>query len=542
MSTLLSSRPTLPRLATLASVGLLGALACSFTLDFAQCRDDADCVNAQGRDLVCGGDARCVERADPAEVVCEATAECVEAFDAEHVCNPSGRCAALASDRCAIVRPPADVDPADVVWIGSILATSPPFEHLVSPLQNAVQLAVEDFNASTSLTGGRKVGWIGCDSAGDVEHGLEAARHLVLDVGVPAIVGPSFSETTLAVATEVTVPGRVFLMTPTATNPSITDLDDDGLVWRTITSDVHQAEALADRLPLMEPTPRRVLVLGKDDAYGRGLATDVVRHLGDRLPGAAVATLIYENPAGFSSNEQLLGSYGATIGTGYQHRADTVVIAGTSEARELILFYLQAWSNDPDPPALARFVVSHGGVPILESAVNQVAEGFRPDLMPSLEGTSPIIADPENFAAYNIRYMIRFDEQEAITSSSLSYDATMVTLLAMAAAGAEKAIDGVEIARAMPRLVDTSGTRVSFGEGLGFVSTARDILVQGGSVDLHGVSGELDFDLVTGEVRTDFIGWGVVPRQGTTDVPLLTPMRMYMLDPPPALGGTWVDL
>jgi hypothetical protein len=530
------------RLATLAGFGFLASASCTAVLDFPQCRDAEDCADASGRKLVCV-DTRCVEPPDPTEIACESTSECVEVLGDGAVCGPTGRCAALASEQCTIVRAPADVPPADVVWIGSILATSPPYDALVLPLQNAVQLAVEDFNVSTTLPSGRKIGWIGCDSRGRVEHAVAAARHLVEEVGVPAVIGPTFSESTLAVASEVTIPGRTFLMTPTATHPAITELEDGGLVWRTITSDVHQAEALADRLTQMEPGSQRVLVLGKDDAYGRGLSSDVVRLVRERIAGSAVATLIYDDPARFTTTEELLGSYGAIIGTGYQHRADTIVIAGTSEARELILFYLQAWSNDPSPPPLPRFVVSHGGVPILESIVHNVAEGpFRPTLMANLEGTSPVIADPENFAAYNIRYMIRFDDQEAITSSSLSYDATMVTLLAMVAADASGEVDGVEIARAMPRLVDEGGTRVSFGEGLGFIVTARAVLADGGTVDLRGVSGELDFDLVTGDVRTDLVGWGVVPRPGTTDIPLLSPLRMYLLDPPPATGGTWVDL
>jgi ABC-type branched-subunit amino acid transport system substrate-binding protein len=539
MSNQRSRRSSSGWLSRLVGLGMLGGWACSAVVDLPQCRDNADCLDERGGDFVCDA-SRCVLRPDPSEVACESSEDCTAVFEEGHVCNPTGRCAALASSSCSIVRPPADTDPDHIVWVGSILATSPPYDALVLPLQNAVQLAIEDFNGSTSLAGGKKIGWVGCDSRGSVDGALDAARHLVHDVGVPAIVGPTFSESTMAVANEVTIASRVFLMTPTATHPAISDLDDGGLVWRTITSDVHQAEAIADRLPLLDPAPSRVLLLGKDDAYGRGLVSDVNSLVSARLPGVALATLIYEDPARFASNEALLSSYGSIIGTGYQHRADTVVVAGTSEARELILFYLQAWSNDPDAPSLPRFLVSHGGVPVLESIVNSVAEGpFRPALMERLEGTSPVIADPENFSAYNIRYMIRFDDQEAITSSSLSYDATMVTLLAMLAADAQKSLDGVEIARAMPRLVE--GTRVSFGE-TAFPSQAREILVEGGSIDLLGISGELDFDLLTGDVRTDLIGWGVVPRPGTTDVPLLSAKRMYLLDDPPAVGGTWIDL
>jgi branched-chain amino acid transport system substrate-binding protein len=518
-------------------------MACTPTLDFRQCRDDTDCVNEQGVQLVCNSANECVLPPDPANMTCESTTDCVEAFDSGYVCGPENRCAALASERCTIVQPPAGAAPEDIVWIGSILATSPPFNTLIQPLQNATQLAIEDFNNTTALRDGRKIGWVGCDSRGDADAAVEAARHLVDEVGVPALVGPSFSESTLAVAEDVTIPGRTFLITPTATNPAVTQLDDDGLVWRTITSDVHQAEAIADRLPLLDPSPERILVLGKDDAYGRGLASDVVGLAKERLPQAAVASLVYEDPATFQSNDELLSSYGATIGTGFQHGADTVVLVGTSETRELILFYLQARESANPQPPLERYLVSHGGVPVLESIVEAVAPEFRPTLMPQLEGTSPIIQDPQNFAAYNIRYKIRFDDQEALTSSSLSYDATMVVMLAMTAVPEGTPLNGIEIARVMPRLVEKSGTAVSFGgESLQFIAAARDALVAGGDVDLQGVSGALDFDLVTGEVRTDLIGWGLVPQDGTTDVPVLTPMRRYVLDDAPAVGGTWMDL
>ena len=343
----------------------------------------------------------------------------------------------------------------------------------------------------------------------------------------------------IEVANDVTVDAETFVISPTATAKAITDLDDDGLVWRTISSDVYQAPALADMLPLLDPLPERVLLLAKDDIYGNTLLEDVQSRLQTSLPGANIASLIYEDPADFSSNDELLNAYGTTISQGFPHQADTVLILGTSEVRELILFYLQARETMNPQPPLPRFVVSHGGVPVLEDVVEEVAESFRPTLMRFLFGTSPIIQDPANFEAYNIRYKIRFADQDAITASSLGYDATLVALLAAAATKGQK---GSQIANQIENLQDPAGQQIGFNSGIDFIDEARDVLVDGGSVDLTGVSGGLDFDLQTGEVRTDLIGWALLPRDGSPAQPVLTPTRQYILEDAPATTGMWVDL
>lgn len=530
-------------IATMLTSFVLGfgwSVGCTPTLAFDQCTEDADCVNAAGLDLVCMAN-ECVPRPSPSDVACEKTRDCVEAFDDDHVCGPAGVCASLASEECGIVQRPEDAAPEDVVYIGSILATSPPFDAAIVPIQNAVQLAVEDFDVRTRLIGDKRIGWVGCDSQGSPAVAVEAARHLVEDLGISAIVGPSFSESVLEVAEKVAVPGGAFVITPTATVKTITDLPDDGLVWRTIASDIYQASALGDLLPLLDPPAGRVLILSKDDAYGRTLSSDFQERLAQTLPNGKIAKLNYANPASFGSSDELRASYGQVIAQGFPHDADTVVLIGTSEVRDLVLFYLQVRDDENPPPPLPRFVVSHGAIPALLSVVELVDPSFRPQLMAAMHGTAPIIQDEENFAAFNIRYKIRFADQDALSPSSLGYDATMVSLLGMVGTGL-LAPTGHQIADAMKKLVDANGTYVPFSGDLSFVSTARDVLAQGGTVDLQGVTGPLDFDLQTGEVRTNLIRWALVPKAGTNNVPVLTPVGVYVLGPPPAHTGTWMDL
>ena len=57
-----------------------------------------------------------------------------------------------------------------------------------------------------------------------------------------------------------------------------------------------------------------------------------------------------------------------------------------------------------------------------------------------------------------------------------------------------------------------------------------------------GVSGPLDFDLETGDIRTNYIGWEVAPIAGDLTKPALVPQRMYVLHDEPATDGVWIDL
>ena len=582
---------------TLGLSGLFGGLAlgaCSLITEFGECQTDQDCVGA-GAGFVCGADKQCVPGAgtttgdssssattvEPTTsatastgpgsttidettggtteaitsssssgggpVACTKHSECVAAFDEDHLCGKAGECVSALTTECQQLVWP-DNKPSDkVVFLGSVMTTTPPFDTLVVPLQNAVQLAVEDFNNNTDLPGGYKIAWIACDDKGTLENATAAATHLTDVVGTPAIVGPVFSELVIGLAPHAKTTGTLF-MSPTATAKSISTLDDDGLVWRTISSDVYQANALADRIPLMMPTPKKVAIMYKDDAYGNGLLMDTYARLMAKAPGIKVATQKYPNPVTLPP-DQLMNAYATAIASAWgamgQH-PDTIVLIGTTEVTDLILGFMLAASAE-NPPPVPRFVVSHGAVPALPAMVEKAGmPAVQQALIAVSEGVAPVIFDPMNFANFNVRYKIRFNDQEPITASSLSYDSAMVVMFGMAGVPDGMDIDGKNIAATISRMVDKMGTAVSFGEvmppALTFIKKARNILVTGGTVDLRGVSGELDFDLKVGEVRTNVLGWGLDPDANDMNVGVLDPKRMYVLNPVPATDGTWMDL
>jgi len=579
--------------ASLATGALIGA--CSLAVDFAECRNDADCVTKSNAQWECL-EGRCVEPAgssdatttgdpqtttEPTTAVdttgedltttglitatttgetttgvesssetgtppCMLTTECEAALGEGHLCV-DGECVSALTAECQKLVFPSQGSHDKVVLLGSIVPTSPPYDAITVPLQNGVQLAIEDYNKTTDLPGGNRIAWIACDDAGSAVKAIAAAKHLTETLKAPAVIGPIFSEQVIGVAQAVTIPAGVFLITPAATSKAITTLDDNNLVWRPISSDVYQANALADRVLQLDPTATRVALLGKADAYGKGIISDVTKRL-SKLLGAGFKTFEYPDPVSKTPDE-IANEYAAILGAAWGTKdmhPDTLLFAGTSEVAGLVLGTMNVWgSENPLPPA-PRFIVTHGAVPSMEGIVKAAPDAVKPVLMANLEGVAPDILDPQNYESFNIRYKLRFNDTEAITTSSLAYDAALVTIFAMSAIPQGDPVTGAGIAKNVEKLVDGDGTKVSFGDVDGtellFIQKARNALISGGTVDLRGVSGELDFDLTIGEVRTNVIGWGLVPKDGMPTVPVLTPLRVYVLDPVPAEIGTWMDL
>jgi branched-chain amino acid transport system substrate-binding protein len=496
----------------------------------------------------------CIEAA---ELPCDANSQCNTLFGDSYVCvggAGAGSCVDTRSSECASIIWPKDAGGAEwdhdkVALLGSIMPLGELFREFESH-ENAIELAINDVNSTSTLPGERKIAWIACNSGGDPDLAVAAAKHLSTGIGVPAIVGPAFSESVLKVATEVTVAAGVFMITPTATSPSITTLDDNGLVWRPIPSDVYQANALVDWVvEVQDPPPDKVVFLAKRGAYGEGLLLAAQERLEQALPAGGFTPITYADPATLNE-EAWLSELGGLIDAAAQEVPDTIIIAGTREAGEIVGSYVTDWSevSVEQRPELPVFLVTHEAVSVLE----QTLEAFDADpttqmlLYEQLQGVAPILLDEENFQIYNGKYKVAFEHEDASTSSSLSYDAAVLTMLSMATIEAGVKIKGSSVAAGMKRLVNPTGEPISYGDepaGASFIADARAILDQGGDVDLKGVSGTLDFNLDAGELRVDLNNWHLSEK--TSGVPtdaVLDVARIYQLDDAPGERGVWTAL
>ncbi len=502
--------------AVAAAVVLTPALGsgCNLVVDTKadQCAVDADCAGLGGGRCVAG-----VCSTGAAARECNANAECASR-GAFFVCNKAkGACASLKSKECATVEGDYTDDAAFV--IGSILPTAGSDKDTGRAMENSIRLAIGDFLDSSNglplLPGSTKRPFVlvGCNDNSDSDTSVAAARHLVDDVGVPAIIGASFSGITIKVATTVTIPGGVLLISPSATSVAITDLADDGLVWRTSPSDIYQAKAIALLMPTIEKAvrddvelalaaedPVRVAILNKGDSYGSGLGKALEKILVingkpalDLANQPAYKRYDYGNPDDPKTNPP---SYADKLKQVLDFKPHVVLLFGTNEAvTDVFTPLVDKWQG-----TRPRFLFSDGGL------VNDlwVKVGPVADLRKRILGTVPG-TNNQLFSSFKQAYNMKFADgtDPAVFGAAGSYDAAYLLAYASVANGAAPAT-GANLAKALKRLVPP-GTATAVGaEG---VNAAFKALGGGKNVDVEGSSGPLNFDVATGDAPSDIQIW-----------------------------------
>ncbi|MBI5542279.1 MAG: ABC transporter substrate-binding protein, partial [Deltaproteobacteria bacterium] len=122
---------------------------------------------------------------------------------------------------------------AQSIKLGAILSTTGSLATHGTDELEATQLAVEEINNAGGVLGS-KLSLESRDDASDKTRAPTVAQELVA-LGVPAIIGASGTSVTQAMAT-VTIPAQIPTLSPGATSPALTSLQDDGFVFRTAPS------------------------------------------------------------------------------------------------------------------------------------------------------------------------------------------------------------------------------------------------------------------------------------------------------------------
>jgi branched-chain amino acid transport system substrate-binding protein len=133
------------------------------------------------------------------------------------------------------------------VKVGILGDITGPIEALAGPIVKAAQQAFDDVNAQGGILDGKVVAVTG-DSACDPSVAGPAADKLVNTDQVVGIVGAFCTGATIGAATAAGIPGGVVMISPSATAPALTTLDDKDLVFRTAPSDGFQGVKRADLL------------------------------------------------------------------------------------------------------------------------------------------------------------------------------------------------------------------------------------------------------------------------------------------------------
>ena len=159
---------------------------------------------------------------------------------------------------------------AEDVKLGILGDLTGPIESLAPPIVAGAQLAFDQVNAQGGILGGGKIVSITGDSACDPSVAGPAADKLVNTDQVTAIMGAFCTGATIGAATAAGIPGGVVQISPSASAPALTTLEDNDLVFRTTPSDAFQGVKLAELL--LGKGIKDVAVTYVNNDYGKGLA------------------------------------------------------------------------------------------------------------------------------------------------------------------------------------------------------------------------------------------------------------------------------
>ena len=363
------------------------------------------------------------------------------------------------------------------VKIGIILGFTGPIESLTPAMRDSAKLALNEVSGDGAFLGGDTITILEGDSTCiDSAAAVTVAESQISD-GVLAIMGADCSGVTGAIATNVAVPNGVTMVSPSATSPGLTDLDDHGYFFRTSPSDARGGQILAN-IATARGLDSVAMTYTNND-YGKGLA-DVFEAAFTANGGTVTAV---------ASHEDGKGDYSAEVGVLGAAGGDALVVVGYLDqgGKGMIQASL-------DSGAFDTFVLSDGMIgQSLVDAIGADLEGS----FGSLPGTDS--AGATKFTTVATRGGV--DSSGPYTGES--YDAAALIVLALVAGNETSNQDSSfdlrnQIADNIMNVANAPGTEILPGQLL----KAMVILKDGGEINYQGAT---DVELVgVGEASGSF--------------------------------------
>jgi len=356
------------------------------------------------------------------------------------------------------------------IKMGIILGFTGPIESLTPAMADSAELAFKEASDSGSLLGGATISPMRADSTCVDSAAATAAAEGLISGGVAAIMGADCSGVTGAIATNVAVPNGVVMISPSATSPGLTTLDDKGFFFRTAPSDARGGQILADITK--DRRINSVAITYTNNDYGKGLAD--VYEAAVKAHGITVTTVTAheDGKADYSSEAATLAAAGGDALTviGYLDQGGKGVIQAS----------LDAGSFD-------TFIMSDGmiGQSIVDAIGSDLDKSFG-SLPGSTGKGAGVFAEVAKTAG--------IDSSGPYTGES--YDAAALIVLAMQAGNSA---DRASIAKNVMDVANAPGTKIYPGE----LKKGLDLLAEGKKIDYEGATGVTFTDV--GEAEGSFL-------------------------------------
>ena len=343
---------------------------------------------------------------------------------------------------------------AEEVKIGMLQGLTGPTESLVGPMVKGGELAINEVSESGLFLGGKKVVSVRGDSTCiDAAAATAAAERLITSDGVAAINGATCSGATTAVLNNVAIPNGVVMISPSATSPALSTIEDNGLFFRTAPSDARQGEVMATVLGSRGITS--VALTHTNNDYGKGLA-DSFKAAFEASGGEVTIVAAHEDGK---------ADYAAEVGALSSAGGDMLVVAGYLDqgGKGIIQASL-------DSGAFDTFMLPDGMVG------DSLAAAFGTDINGSF-GTVPGTDSPGVAKMAEITEGADFSGTDPYVPEC--YDASALLLLAMQSAGSS---DSAVFKDHIIKVANAPGEKIYPGE----LAKGLQILADGGEIDYVG--------------------------------------------------------
>ena len=341
------------------------------------------------------------------------------------------------------------------IKIGVILGFTGPIESLTPQMADGAELAMKEVTDSGALLGGATVTSVRADSTCiDAAAATAAAERLVTSDGVKAIMGADCSGVTGAILSNVAVPNGIVMISPSATSPSLSTAEDNGLFFRTSPSDARQGVVISDIL--MDQGITSVALTYTNNDYGKGLA-DAFQSAYEAAGGTVTIS---------ASHEDGKADYSAEVGALAAAGGQRLVVAG----------YI-----DQGGGGIVRAALDSGAFDTFHFPDGMISAALEENFGDEIDGSSGDHPGTDSPGAAKFAELVNGAFDASSPFAPESYDAAALIMLAMQAAGSS---DSADFKDKVMDVANAPGVEIYPGE----LEKALKILADGGDIDYVGAT------------------------------------------------------
>ena len=344
---------------------------------------------------------------------------------------------------------------AEEVKLALHLGFTGPLESMAPDIAAGAEAAAKEVSDSGKFLDGSTVVTSRSDTTcTDAAASVAAAERQVAE-GAKAMVGGQCSGETIATLERVGIPNGVLMISPSATSPALSTIDDQGLFFRTSPSDARQGEVMAELAKAQGIESVAITYTNND--YGKGLA-DSFKAAFEKLGGTVTTSAAHDDgKADYSAEVAALAAAGgdALAVVGYVDQGGSGVTRGAL-----------------DTGAFEKFIFPDGMIN------DSLVERFGSEI-DGMIGINPAAEGDGRTKFEELAAAAGFDPSAAYAAEA--YDAAALILLSMQAA---KSSDPAAAKEKVMEVANAPGEPILPGE----LAKGLELLAAGTDIDYIGAS------------------------------------------------------